>query len=141
MPKGHLVSFVFGSTPPIRWKYFNFVSVISFRKKLFEEINSVVSELNSLISFISANHAAYGSNCGKGYLPYSQKEHKTSLLISRKPETENEEKILKSIADKVLPKMYLPSRIQSVFNTRFTNPQIVQSLINDTITNILISER
>ena len=94
-----------------------------------------------MISFIRTNHAAYGSNCGKGYLPYSQKENKISLLISRKPETENEEKIFKSIADKNLPNMYLPSRIESIFNTRFTNPQIVQSLINNTITNILISER
>ena len=85
-----------------------------------------------MISFICTNHASYGLNCGKGYLPYNQRDNKIFLLTSKKPETENEEKIFKSIADKVLPKMYLPSRLESVFDTRFTKPQIIQSLINNT---------
>ena len=60
IPKGYFISSIVGSTPQIRLKYFNFISVISFRKKLFEEINSAISDLKTLISFICTNHRTYG---------------------------------------------------------------------------------
>jgi len=138
MPDGYLVSHVSNSTPPMRRKYFNFVSVLTFRKELIEEINSAISDLKSLISFMCTNHAAYGSNCGKIYLPYNQESK--LLVTSRKLETENDIKFFNCIAEKILPKMYLPSRIESVFNMKYANPQIVESITKNTITNILISK-
>jgi len=131
MPEGYLVSHVSNSTPLIRRKYFNFVSVLTFRKELIEEINSAISDLKSLISFVCTNHAAYGSNCGKTYLPYNQQSK--LLITSRKLETFN------GIAEKILPKMYLPSRVESVFKMKYANPRIVESINKNTITNILIT--
>jgi hypothetical protein len=136
MPKGYLVSSVFSSTPPMQYKYFNFLSVISFNRKLIDEINSTISDLKNLISFICTNHESYALNCGKGYLPYNKKDGK--YLNLRKPETENEEKVVKSIADKNLPKMYVP-QLENIVNIKYTNPQIIQSLTSNTITNILVS--
>lgn len=56
-----------------------------------------------------------------------------------KPETEKEQQIFRSIADKILPKIYIP-QLENIFNIRFNNQQIIQSLTEDTVTNILIPE-
>jgi hypothetical protein len=56
MPKETIVSSTFSSNPTMQYKYYNFISVINFNTKLIEEINSTLSRLNDLISFVCTNH-------------------------------------------------------------------------------------
>jgi hypothetical protein len=139
MPKGTIQLSTISSNPPLQYPYFNFISVISFNTKLIEEINSILSILKELISFICTNHQSYALNCGKGYLPYKKTDNKFTLITSRELRNENEQQIFKSIWDKNFPKMYIPE-VENVVNMTYTNPQIAQSLTKDTITNILIPE-
>jgi hypothetical protein len=47
-------------------------------------------------------------------------------------------KIFKRIAEKNFSKMYFPP-IETIFKSRYTNPKVIQSLTDNSITNILIS--
>ena len=46
-------------------------------------------------------------------------------------------RLLKNIAKKNLPKIYFPS-LETIFNIRYTNPKVIQSITDNSITNILI---
>jgi hypothetical protein len=139
MPKETIASSTFSSSPPMQYRYFNFISIINFSTNLVEEINSILSRLNELISFVCKNHELYALNCGKVYLPCNKRENKLIMMNLRKPQlyTENDQKILKNIAEKNLPKIYFPS-LETIFNIRYTNPKVIQSITDNSITNILI---
>jgi hypothetical protein len=138
IPREFLTSTLLNSTQPINYKYFNFLSIIKFDKKLFDEINFVIGTLKKVVSFVCANHEAYALNGGKGYLPHQIRDGKKYMLTSRNYENQNEKKIIKNIADKNLSNTYTP-KCENVIKINYTNPQIVQSLMNKTITNIMIS--
>jgi hypothetical protein len=122
----------------ISHKFFDFMTVIKFERKLIDEINSAITDLKTLVSFICTNHMTYSLNCGKRYLPCSTTKGKTYMLSSKRIKKENEKKIIKSIADKNLGGMYLP-QVELIIQNIYTNPKIIQSLGKDTVTNILIS--
>jgi hypothetical protein len=50
-----------------------------------------------------------------------------------------EEEIFKNIADKNRSNFYLP-KTENISNFRYTNPEIIQSMVNEIITNILIPD-
>ena len=135
-PKGSIVTSI-NTTPAMTYKFFDYISIVKFDKKLIDEINSTISDLKNLVSFICTNHESYALNSGKGYLPYSLTNGKRYMLTSREAETENEKNIIKSIADKNLGAMYLP-RVEHIIKNIYTNPKIIESLGKDTVTNILI---
>jgi hypothetical protein len=134
--KKYHVSF---SSNSAHWNYFNCVGIIGFRKNLFDEVNSVLFDLKSLVSFMCGNHIISGLNCGKVYLPSIKKDSKIALITTRKIYTENKKKIRQDIADKILPSIYFPVD-ETVFNINYINSEIIESLRHNTITNIHISD-
>lgn len=139
VPREHLTSHLLSSTPPISYKFFNFLSVIKFDKKLTDEISSTISILRELLSFICTNHQSYALNCGKAYLPYRRRDDRIYMLTSKRYENEKDEKMVKNIADKNLNSMYVPKQLESIVKINYNNPQIIESLNSNTITNILLS--
>ena len=78
---------------------------------------------------------------GSGYLPYIKRDGKIGLLTFKKF-LENEiiddnKRIMKSIVDKIFPNMYVQN-IQLEINTKFENKDIINSILKNTVTNILL---
>jgi hypothetical protein len=61
------------------------------------------------------------------------------MLTSKRYENEKDEKMVKNIADKNLNNMYVPKQLESIVKINYNNPQIIESLNSNTITNILLS--
>ena len=136
-PKASITLSSFSTSPSVNYKFFDFVSILKFDKKLIDEINSTLSDLKELVSFITTNHLAYALNCGKGYLPYSKRDGKRYMLTSRKAQIQKEKSIIKSIAMKNLDKFYLP-RVEHIVTNNYNNPKIAESLDKERITNVII---
>jgi hypothetical protein len=138
-PKASVILSSFGTTPAMNYKFFDFVSIIKFDKNLIDEINSMISDLKGLASFITSNHQTYALNRGKAYLPNSQRNGKRHLLTSREIQTEDEENIVRSIGEKNLEAMYLP-KVNHIINNVY-NSKIIESMSNESVTNIRIPVR
>ena len=106
----------FKLAPEIAHDFFDFISIVKFGKQLIDEINATISNLKEIISFICTNHKSFALNCGKGYLPYTQRNGRVYMLTSMASPTENEQKIIESIASKNLKQMYIPTVEFSINN-------------------------
>jgi hypothetical protein len=127
-------------TPKVSKPFFNFISVIRFDKKLINEINSTMKNLKEFVTFVCSNHESFALNCGKGYLPYHRSDI-TTMVTSQPPKNQNEQELIKSISKKNLNTMYIPKSMEDVIRFKYTRPEVAKSLSNNTVTNILISDK
>jgi acetone carboxylase gamma subunit len=119
--------------------FFNFISVIKFDKKLIDEINSTMGRLKEFIDFVCSNHESFALNCGKGYVPYHRRDNTITMITSGPADNPEEQELINSIAKKNLATMYVPEKIEDVIKFSYINPEVIRSLQNNTVTNILIS--
>ena len=127
----------FKLAPEIVHDFFDFISIVKFGKPLIDEINATISNLKEIISFICTNHKSFALNCGKGYLPYRQRNGRVYMLTSTASPTESEQKIIESITSKNLKQMYIP-KVEFSINNEHSNPELIEALAKNTVTNILI---
>ena len=74
------------------FEFFNHITVLSFKKELFDRINSILSIIKETTDFIFSNHTQFALNCGKIYLPIRKKNNQVSMLTSREPSTKKKKR-------------------------------------------------
>jgi hypothetical protein len=97
------------------------LQVFSLPGKELASFGIHITELNSDGYFLSG-HAA-------GRMVWTYSDNKVTKMVGF---------IIKNIADKNLCNTYTPKR-ENVIRINYTDPQIVRSLMNKTITNLMIS--
>lgn len=53
----------------INSQYFNTIIYLNFHDKLLTELESIITDLQKVITFVCELHIINGMNCGEGYLP------------------------------------------------------------------------
>lgn len=137
MPPGYITSKIGNYTVD---RSFTATSIVTFKKDLIKEINEILGILKQLVDLIYQNHYNHITNLGVEYVPYFRVNNKFGLLTFKNyPETEMEEdsrRIMKNIVDKTFPNMSFQDDIKMEITTNYTKKEIIDSILNNTITNI-----
>ena len=135
MPPSHITVRI--QEPIANLDTFNAVSVVCFGPRLVKEINGILSTLRQVITLIYNNNEIMIKNCGEGYLPYTTRDGRLMATTFRLLESDKDQKTLSTIWSKILPNMNT-QEIELTINTKYTNPDVIESINKNTVTNMRI---
>jgi len=137
MPPGYITSKIENYTFD---RSFTAISILTFKKELINEINEILGILKQFVDLIYQNHYTHITNLGIEYVPYIKVNDKVGLLnFKNYRETEMMEdsiRIIKNIINKTFPNMNFQDDVKVEITTNYTKKEIIDSIINNTITNI-----
>jgi hypothetical protein len=115
---------------------FNAISHVNLSQKLIEEIFTIVSIAEQLVSYVCANHQIYAINCGQSYLPFAWIDGKLTLTFLL-PESalSGNERVLESDANTIVQEMNVQN-VETHENFAYKNASFVEAIQNNTVTNI-----
>jgi hypothetical protein len=121
--------------------WFNANSHLNFGQNLMAEISLVIEAMKIFVPYVCRCHIIYALNCGVGYLPYrriNEKEVALDFLVSPSGEEElrRKRRAFDSISSKIIPNMNTNEQEFGI-RTSYKNPNLVQSIMNNTVTNML----
>jgi len=122
---------------------FNALSHVNFGPKLIREVCTTVDIAQKIVHYVCDNHKRYAMNCGQSYLPITFKEDGRPYLSFLLPDdtlTDEERRLLDSIANKVLGKMNIQPEL-TVEEFTYKNGKkdnLVQAMLDNTVTNVFV---
>lgn len=138
MPRGY---FRASSPDKLTDQWYNVQGILKINERLEDEIRDAADDLGEIISYIVQNHLTYAKNCGEGYLPLMELNEDTfKLWFPQMPLTQQEEKILGSIRDKLSPNLHIIRTNLEVARI-VTDPSISRSIHEDTVTNVWMADQ
>lgn len=119
--------------------WFNVESRINFNKKTFEEIGTMINQLEIICSTVVDSHLNLANNCGQNYLPVHENEpgKYTISFLTKNPWNENEIKLLEILNSKILKDMTV-NPIEYNMKRNYTKKELVDKINSDSVINIFL---